>query len=85
MISNSGILPSAPNLFYALVYFQGKISELTTAADIWLIPSKKLSESTQHVINKNGKTVYVRFSLISKSYHDYKNTFEALNNYLTTH
>jgi len=85
MIGNNGKLPTASNLFYAFVCFHGRISELTFTADIWLIPSEKLGELTQHVINRNGKTVYVRYSLINNYYGDYKNTFEVLNEYLEMH
>jgi hypothetical protein len=85
LICNHGNLPAAPNLFYALVCFQGKISELTAAADIWLIPSDLLKRETEHVINRNGKTVYLRHAHIRKAYGAFKNTFEALNDYLLAH
>jgi len=85
LICSQGSLPVAPNLFYALVCFQGKISELTAAADIWLIPSEALQPASEHVVHKNGKTVYLRRSHIVKNYDAFKNTFEALNTYLETH
>ncbi|MFD2873483.1 hypothetical protein ACFS5N_13440 [Mucilaginibacter ximonensis] len=85
LICNHGKLPVAPNLFYALVCFQGRISELTSAADIWLIPSERLQPDTEHVVHKNGKTVYLRRSNIIKNYLAFKDTFESLNTYLETH
>lgn len=85
LICNHGSLPAAPNLFYALVCFQGTISELTAAADIWLISSELLKVATEHVVHKNGKTVYLRRALISKAYTPFKNTFKALNDYLDAH
>jgi hypothetical protein len=85
LICNNGCLPSAPNLFYSLICFQGKIQELTSPADIWLIPSVKLSGAEEHKISKNGKTVYISFSHIVKHYGVYKNNFEALSLYLQEH
>lgn len=82
LIGNSGKLPIEPNLIYALVCFYGKIDELTTTADFWIIPSSKLAELTEHKISKNKKTVYISNKYVRENYEDYKNSFKWLNEYL---
>jgi hypothetical protein len=82
LIGNSGKLPIEPNLFYALVCFNGKIEELTTSADFWIIPSTKLAEITEHKISKNDKTVYISNKYVRENYDEYKNTLKFLDIYL---
>ena len=82
IIGNSGKHPNEPNLFYALVCYNGKIDELTTAADFWIIPSSKLGEMTEHKISKNEKTVFVSNKYIRENYNEYKNSFQWLDEYL---
>ena len=82
LIGNSGILPATSNLFYALICFNGKIDELTSTADFWIIPSSKLEELTEHKISKNEKTVYISNKYVRESYNEYKNSLKWLDNYL---
>ena len=82
LIGNSGKLPTGPNLIYALVCFHGKIDELTTTADFWIVPSSKLAELTEHKISKNEKTVYISNKYVRENYDEYKNTFKFLDIYL---
>lgn len=82
LIGNSGKLPIEHNLIYALVCFHGKIDELTTTADFWIIPSSKLAELTEHKISKNEKTVYISNKYVRENYDEYKNSFKWLDNYL---
>ncbi len=82
LIGNSGKLPIAPNLIYAFVCFHGKIDELTSSADFWIIPSEKLKESTEHKIAGNSKTVYISNKYIRENYEEYKNSFKWLDAYL---
>lgn len=82
LIGNSGKLPIETNLIYALVCFHGKIDELTTTADFWIIPSSKIAELTEHKISKNEKTVYVSNKYVREHYDEYKNTFKWLNEFL---
>jgi hypothetical protein len=81
-VGSLGKIPTEPNMFFAFVYFQGKINEPMIAADFWFIPSEKLKETTEHKISKNEKTVYVSFVHIRDNYNDYKNTFKWLEDYL---
>ena len=83
LIGNSGKLPIEPNLFYALVCFNGEIEKLTSTADFWIIPSSKLAELTEHKISKNAKTVYICKKYVRENYNAYKNTFRFLDNYLS--
>lgn len=82
LIGNSGKLAIEPNLIYAFVCFHGKIKELTTSADFWIIPSEKLKKSSEHKIARNGKTVYISNKYIRENYEAYKNSFKWLDNYL---
>jgi hypothetical protein len=85
LIGNSGKLPIEHNLIYALVCFHGKIDELTTTADFWIIPSSKLAELTEHKISKNEKTVYISNKYVRENYDECKNTFKYLDEYLKTY
>jgi hypothetical protein len=82
LIGNSGKLPVEPNLFYALICFNGNIEELTYSADFWIVPSEKLKGSSEHKIAGNGKTVYISNKYVRENYDDYKNTFKYLEIYL---
>lgn len=82
LINNSGKFEAAPNLIYALVCYHGKIDELTSTPDFWIIPSLKLAEATEHKIAKNGKTVYISNKYVRENYNDYKNSLTHLNEYL---
>jgi hypothetical protein len=84
LIGNSGKLPIEANLIYALVCFHGKIEEVTTTADFWIIPSSKLAELTEHKISKNEKTVYISNKYVRENYDEYKNSFKWLDKYLKT-
>jgi hypothetical protein len=85
MIGNKGILPSLPNMFYALIGFEDKISDLIAPAKFYLIPSEKLNQSTEFKMSRNEKTIYLSHKYICTNYGAYLNTFDALNDYLTTH
>jgi hypothetical protein len=82
LIGDTGYLPIGLNLLYALVCFHGKIDQLTSTADFWIIPSYKLGEQGQHRIAKNNKTVYISNKYIRENYERYKNTFLWLEDYL---
>jgi hypothetical protein len=82
LIGNSGNLPTAPNLIYALVCFNGTIEELTSTADFWIIPSSRLAEASEHKISKNEKTVYISNKYVRENYGAYKNSFKWLDAYL---
>ena len=82
IICNSGKFPNLPNLFYALVCFNGKIKELTDVPDFYLIPAFILAEITEHKIAKNKKTVFISNKRIREKYTEYLNTFTWLDNFL---
>lgn len=82
LIGNSGKIPIELNLIYALVCFNGKIDELTSTADFWMIPAAKLAELTEHKIAKNEKTVYISNKYVRENYDEYKNSFKWLDMYL---
>lgn len=82
IIGNSGKLSIIPNMLYALICFNGKINDLNTSADFWIIPSSKLAEISEHKIAKNQKTVYISNKYIRENYNDYKNSFKWLDQYL---
>lgn len=82
LIGNSGKLPVELNLIYALVCFHGRINDLTSIADFWIIPSLKLAELTEHKISKNEKTIYISNKFIRENYNEYKNSFKWLDEYL---
>ena len=82
LISNTGKLPVASNLFYCLVCFHGQIEDLSKIADVWLIPSINLGVISEHKISKNKKTVYFSYKYIRENYHEYLNTFKWLDEYL---
>jgi hypothetical protein len=79
MIGNRGVMPHAPNLYFALVSFNGRISELQVSPDFWLIPSISLSRVGEHAISSNAKTVFLRYKHIRDSYAHYRNSIAALN------
>ena len=85
LIGNSGLLPSLPNMFYALVGFEGKISDVNSAAKFYLIPSEELNKLGEFKTAKNGKTVYLSHKYIRKNYGNYLNTLKWLDAYLNTH
>lgn len=74
----------APNLIYALVCYHGKIEDLTSAPDFWIIPSLKLAEVSEHKISKNEKTVYISNKYIRENYDEYKNSLKYLESYLSS-
>lgn len=82
MIGNSGILPSLPNMFYALVGFEGNISDVNAPAKFYLIPSEKLNRSGEFKISKNEKTIYLSHKYIRENYSSYLSTFKWLDEYL---
>lgn len=84
IISNSGKFSITSNMFYALICFNGKINDLNTSADFWIIPSIKLAEISEHKIAKNQKTVYISNKYIRENYDNYKNSFKWLDDYLLT-
>lgn len=82
MIGNSGKLPSAPNMFYALVGFEGNISDVNSPARFYLIPSWILNKDGEFKKSKNEKTVYLSHKHIRDNYEEYRNTFRWLDEYL---
>lgn len=82
MIGNTGKFLQSPALFYALICFNGKIDQLTSPPDFWVIPSKQLGQATEHKIAKNEKTVFVSNKRVRELYGDYKNTFKHLDSHL---
>src|SRR4051794_24902052 len=82
MIGNSGKLPSLPNMFYALVGFEGKISEVTSQAKFYLIPSWILNKEGEYKMSKNEKTIYLSHKYIRENYKEYLDTFKWLDDYL---
>lgn len=82
MIGNSGILPSLPNMFYALVGFEGFISDVNAPAKFYLIPSEKLNKSGEFKMSKNEKTIYLSHKYIRENYSAHLNTFKWLDEYL---
>lgn len=83
MIGNSGKFPSAPNMFYALVGFEGNISDVGAPAKFYLIPSWKLNKVGEFKMSKNEKTIYLSHKYIRDNYVQYLNTFKWLDEYLT--
>lgn len=82
MIGNTGKLPSLPNMFYALIGFEGYISEVTAPAKFYLIPSEKLNKLGEFKMSKNEKTIYLSHKYIRENYSAYLNTFKWLDDYL---
>lgn len=82
LIGNKGILPSLPNMFYALVGFEGKISDVISPAKFYLIPSEILNKEGEFKKAKNEKTVYLSHKYIRDNYQKYLNTFASLDTYL---
>jgi hypothetical protein len=82
MIGNSGRLPSLPNMFYALVGFEGNISDVTSPAKFYLIPSWILNKEGEYKMSNNKKTIYLSHKNIRNNYAPYKNTFKWLDEYL---
>lgn len=83
LITSKGKLPVADNLFYALVCFHGKIDDLKTTADFWLIPSKELDKKPPVKVSDNkAKTVYVQYTYVRDNYKKYLNKFDWLEAYL---
>ena len=82
LIGGTGELPSAPNLYYALVCFNRQIMDLTLPPDFWLIPSKLLARKGEHAVAGNEKTVFLRNAHIRKSYEGFKNTLTGLGSVL---
>lgn len=82
LIGNSSLLPSAPNLFYALVGFEGKISDINHPPKFYMIPSETLVKMEGFKIAKNEKTVFLSHKHIRENYSEYLNTFKSLDEYL---
>lgn len=82
IVTNSGVLPIEDNLFYLLVCYHGKISDLLTRPDFWLIPSRIFKESNAYKIASNNKTVYINNKIIRESYSEYKNNLKLLEKYI---
>jgi hypothetical protein len=82
LIGNSGKLPSLPNMFYALVGFEGCISDINAQAKFYLIPSWILNKEGEYKKSKNEKTIYLSHKYIREHYKDYLKTFKWLDEYL---
>jgi len=82
MIGNSGKLPSLPNMFYVLIGFEGKISDVNAPAKFYLIPSEILNKDGEFKVSKNEKTTYLSHKYIRENYASYLNTFKWLDDYL---
>jgi hypothetical protein len=85
LIGNSGKLPSLPNMFYALVGFEGYISDVTAPAKFYLIPSWILNKEGEFKMAKNEKTIYLSHKYIRENYKNYLNTFKWLDEYLSNY
>lgn len=85
MIGNSGKLPSLQNMFYALVGFEGYISDVTAEAKFYLIPSWILNKEREYKMSKNEKTIYLSHKYIRENYKGYLNTFKWLDEYLVAY
>ena len=85
MIGNNGKLPSLPNMFYALVGFEGHITDVTAPAKFYLIPSSILNKEGEFKMSKNEKTIYLSHKYIRENYKDYLNTFKWLDEYLNNY
>jgi hypothetical protein len=84
LIGNTGALNTAPNLFYALVAFNGKIEDVIEQARFYIIPSERLAAASEYKIAGNNKTVYLSHKYIRENYRPYLNTFKYLEEYLTS-
>ena len=82
LISSTGQFPAEERLFYALVGFEGKISDENQPAHFYIIPSLIISESGNYKIAAEGKTVYISHKLIKEHYQDYRNNFNSLLEFL---
>lgn len=82
MIGNLGKLPSLPNMFYALIGFEGEIENINFKAKFYLIPSEILNKQGEFKISKNEKTTYISHKHIKENYEEYLNTFKWLDDYL---
>lgn len=82
IVGSKGKMEIIPNLIYALVCYNGKINDLTSTPDFWVIPSVKLAGLTEHKISKNEKTVYISNKYIRENYGEYKNCINCLDAYL---
>jgi len=85
IIGNSGKLPSLPNMFYVLIGFEGKISDVNAPAKFYLIPSEILNKDGEFKVSKNEKTTYLSHKYIRENYEQYLNTFKWLDEYLSTY
>lgn len=85
LVCNTGKFAAKANLFYALICFNGTISDLTASADFWFIPSEKLAEKGQHKVAGNEKTVYISNKHIQENFGEYKNNISSLRTFLTDH
>jgi hypothetical protein len=85
LIGSNGTFPNKPNLLFALVLFNGKINDINSPADFWLIPSEILAQDSEHKIASNNKTVFISFKRIQANYKEYQNTFIKLDEYLNSH
>lgn len=83
MIGNSGELPHAENLLYALVCYNGKIEDPTYTPDFWIIPSMIFFNNKDFKISKNNKTIYISNKLVRDNYDKFKN-FLSLEEYLNS-
>ena len=82
LLTNSGSFYHSPELFYALICFNGTINEINSRPDIWIIPSSVLAVPSEHKIASNQKTVFLSHKRIKEQYNEFKNNFKALDNYL---
>jgi hypothetical protein len=82
MIGNSGEFPVAPNLFYALIGFGGKIQDINAPAKFYMIPSEVLKREIGYSVSKNEKTVYLSHKHIRENYGAYLNSFAYFDAYL---
>ncbi|MBS1516339.1 MAG: hypothetical protein JSS63_15005 [Bacteroidetes bacterium] len=85
IICNTGTFPSARNLFYALISFDGKINDINIKENLWLINSETIVKMEGYKISKNNKTVYISNKVIREKFNTYKNNFNCLIKYLGEH
>lgn len=79
LISNMGSFTASANLYYALVCYNGKIDNLNTMPDFWIVPSSLIQKEEKYKIASNGKTVYLSNAEIQRTYSQFKNNIHALN------
>jgi hypothetical protein len=82
LIGNSGVMPAQKNMFYALIGYEGSITDVISPAKFFLIPSLLLSREGEYKCAGNQKTIYLSHKYITANYGEYRNSFKWLDEYL---